>query len=71
MKNEIKNLGMSIEFGPYKVSLARNGQVSYYKNGLLSKVVDKPIDFNSNDLYNHVLGLATKMGFKASDLKKA
>jgi hypothetical protein len=66
-----KNLGMSIAFGPYKVSLASNGQVSYFKNGLLSKVVDKPIDFNSNDLYNHVLGLATKLGFKESALKKA
>jgi len=70
-KQEIKNFGMAIKFGPYKVSLARNGQVSYYKDGNLSKVIDKPIDFSSTDLYEHVLGMATKMGFKASDLQKA
>ena len=71
MKKEIKNLGMAIKFGPYKVSLASNGQVSYFKDGNLSKVIDKPIDFNDHDLYEHVLGMAIKMGFKASDLQKA
>lgn len=71
MKNEIIDLGMAIAFGPYKVTLAKNGQVSYYKDGNLSKVVDKPIEFNSADLYQHVLGMATRMGFKATDLKKA
>ena len=71
MTNTKNNLGMAIAFGPYKVTLAKNGQVSYYKNGELSKVVDKPIDFNSADLYQHVLGMATKMGYKVSDLKKA
>ena len=33
MKNEIKKLGMEIAFGPYKVTLAKNGQVSYFKDG--------------------------------------
>ena len=71
MKNEIKNLGMEIKFGSYKVTLARNGQVSYYKDGNLSKVVDKPIDFNADDLYNHVVIIAKGLGFKESDLQKA
>lgn len=71
MTNKINDLGMAIVFGPYKVTLAKNGQVSYYKDGSLSKVVDKPIEFNSADLYQHVLGMATKMGYKVSDLKKA
>ena len=70
MKNEIKKLGMAIAFGPYKVTLAKNGQVSYFKDGKLSKVIDKPIDFNDADLYQHTLGLAIKMGFKESDLKR-
>ena len=71
MTNKINDLGMAIAFGPYKVTLAKNGQVSYYKDGSLSKVVDKPIEFNSADLYQHVLGMATRMGYKVSDLKKA
>jgi len=70
-KQEIKSLGMAIKFGPYKVSLAKNGQVSYFKDGNLSKVIDKPIDFSSTDLYAHVLDIAIKMGFKASDLQKS
>jgi hypothetical protein len=71
MKKNINDLGMAIAFGAYKVTLARNGQVSYFKDGSLSKVVDKPIDFNSADLYQHTLELASKMGFKESDLKRA
>jgi len=69
-KNETKDLGMAIAFGPYKVTLARNGQVSYLKDGNLSKVLDKPIDFGSADLYQHTLELASRMGFKESDLKR-
>ena len=70
MNNKINDLGMAIAFGPYKVSLARNGQVSYYKNGELSRVVDKAIDFDSKDLYAHVLEMSGRMGYKESELKK-
>lgn len=70
MNNKINDLGMVIAFGPYKVSLARNGQVSYYKNGELSRVVDKAIDFDSKDLYAHVLEMSGRMGYKESELKK-
>jgi hypothetical protein len=70
MNNKINDLGTLIAFGPYKVKLSTNGQVSYYKNGELSKVVDKAIDFDSKDLYAHVLEMSGRMGFKESDLKK-
>ena len=70
MTQKVTDLGMVIAFGPYKVSLAKNGQVSYYKNGSLSKVIDKAIDFDSKDLYAHVSEMAVRMGYKESDLKK-
>lgn len=70
MTQKVTDLGMAIVFGPYKVSLAKNGQVSYYKNGSLSKVIDKAIDFDSKDLYAHVSEMASRMGYKVSDLKK-
>jgi len=70
MTQKVTDLGMVIVFGPYKVSLAKNGQVSYYKNGILSKVIDKAIDFDSKDLYVHVSEMAARMGYKVSDLKK-
>ena len=70
MNNKINDLGMIIAFGPYKVKLSSNGQVSYYKNGQLSRVVDKAIDFDSKDLYAHVSEMADRMGYKESDLKK-
>ena len=72
MKNfEHKTLGMRIKFGPYEVRLATNGQVSYFKNGLLSKVKDMAISFSEADLYVHTLELATKMGFRSDSLEKA
>jgi len=72
MKNfEHKTLGMRIKFGPYEVRLAKNGQVSYFKNGQLSKVKDMAISFNEQDLYVHVQELADKMGYKESSLTKA
>ena len=70
MNNKINDLGMVIAFGPYKVKLSSNGQVSYYKNGELSRVVDKAIDFDSKDLYAHVLEMSYRMGYKESELKK-
>ena len=68
---EHKTLGMKIKFGPYEVRLATNGQISYFKNGQLSKVKDMAIQFNEQDLYVHTLELATKMGFSENSLTKA
>jgi hypothetical protein len=74
MKNsnlEHKTLGMKIKFGPYEVRLATNGQISYFKNGELSRVKDMAISFNEQDLYVHTLELATKMGYAENSLIKA
>lgn len=70
MTQKVTDLGMTIVFGPYKVTLNRNGQVSYYKNNILSKVIDKALDFDSKDLYSHVSEMALRMGYRLSDLKK-